>query len=125
MTGVTHDGMAVEPGDALAALGFRAVADPMRLTGGWDTLLWRFTADDGSDHVLRCFHLPGAADTARRERIALEACAVAGLAAPGVEAGGEFNGLPVFVLSWGPGTPMLTLLDKRPWAVRQLCSLFG
>ena len=125
MTGVTHDGMAVEPGDALAALGFLATSDPVRLTGGWDTLLWRFTADDGSDHVLRCFHLPGAAETARRERIALEACAAAGLTAPRIEAVGEFHGLPIAVQCWCPGTPLLTLLEKRPWAVGRLGRLFG
>jgi aminoglycoside phosphotransferase (APT) family kinase protein len=125
MSGVTHDGMTIEPGDALAALGYRAVSGPLRLTGGWDTLLWRFTADDGRDHVLRCFHLPGAAETARRERIALEACAAAGLAAPRIEAAGEFQGLPVTVQSWCPGTPLLTLIEKRPWMAGRLGRLFG
>jgi aminoglycoside phosphotransferase (APT) family kinase protein len=125
VAGVTHDGISVEPREALAALGFRAAADPVRLTGGWDTLLWRFSAEDGREHVLRVFHLPDAAAISRRERIALEACAAAGLSAPRVEAVGEFHGLPVIVQSWCPGTPLLTLLEKRPWKVGRLGRLFG
>jgi hypothetical protein len=112
-----HDGVPVDPRDVLAGLGWRAASGPLRLTGGWDTLLWRFWTGDGADHVLRVFHLPRAQDIAHRERLALDACARAGVPAPRVEATGEYRGLPLTVQSWCPGAPLLTLVERRPWTL--------
>lgn len=121
----THDGVPVDPRDVLVGLGWRPTAGPQRLTGGWDTLLWRFSTDDGRDHVLRVFHLPHAPEIARRERLALDACARSGMPAPRVELTGEYGGLPLTVQSWCPGTPLLTLIERRPWTLLRLGRLFG
>lgn len=121
----THDGVPVDPRDVLAGLGWRAASGPLRLTGGWDTLLWRFGTGDGADHVLRVFHLPRAQDIAHRERLALDACARAGVPAPRVEATGEYRGLPLTVQSWCPGAPLLTLVERRPWTLLRMGRLFG
>ena len=75
----------IDPRRALAALGYAETSEPQRVTGGWDTLLWRFGTPDGRQHSLRVFHLPGRNEIAWRERIAMETCAKAGLPAPRVE----------------------------------------
>lgn len=115
----------VDPRQALAALGFEDTSEPQRVMGGWDTLLWRFRTPDGGEHALRLYILPGAQETRRRERLALDVCAAAGLPAPRPEAAGEYQGMPVMVQTWCPGTPMLSLLEKRPWQVWKLGRLFG
>jgi len=115
----------VDPRRVLAALGYGEISDPVRVMGGWETLLWRFATPDGSTHALRVYCLSGAANTALRERIAMAACAAAGFAAPRVEAFDEYQGMPVVVQSWCAGTPLLALIEKKPWAVLRLGRLFG
>lgn len=115
----------VDPQRALAALGFPEVAGLQRVLGGWDTLLWRFITPDGGEHALRIYHLPRREEIAWRERVALQACARAGLPAPRVEAVGEAEGLPALVLSWCPGGPLLSAIERRPWALWRLGKLFG
>ncbi len=110
---------------ALAALGYAETSEPQRVKGGWDTLLWRFGTPDGRQHSLRVFHLPRRDEFARRERIALETCARAGLPAPRVETVGEVQGLPAMVLSWCPGVPILSFVEKKPWTLWRLGRLFG
>lgn len=115
----------VDPREALAALGFADVSEPVRVTGGWETLLWRFRTPDGREHSLRVYHLPRIRAIAWRERAALEACREAGLPAPRVEAAGEVAGFPALVLSWCPGVPILSFIEKKPWALWRLSRLFG
>lgn len=115
----------VEPRSALASLGYTETSEPRRVRGGWDTLLWRFQTPDGAEHSLRVYYLPRRQEIARRERIALEACARAGLPAPRVETVGECEGLPAMVLSWCPGRPILSFIEKKPWAMWRLGRLFG
>lgn len=115
----------IDPRRALAALGYAETSEPQRVTGGWDTLLWRFGTPDGRQHSLRVFHLPGRNEIAWRERIAMETCAKAGLPAPRVETVGEVQGLPAMVLSWCPGVPILAFVEKKPWALWRLGRLFG
>ena len=115
----------IDPRKALASLGYAETSEPRRVTGGWDTLLWRFGTPDGREHSLRVFILPTRQEIAWRERIALETCAGAGLSAPRVEKVGEVQGLPALVLSWCPGFPILSLIEKRPWAMWRLGRLFG
>jgi len=110
---------------ALAELGYAETSEPQRVKGGWDTLLWRFSTPDGRDHSLRVFVLPTRQDIARRERIALETCARVGLPAPRVETVGEVEGLPAMVLSWCPGIPILSFIEKKPWMLWRLGRLFG
>ena len=66
----------IDPREALRSLGYTDATDPQPVTGGWDTGLWRFATDDGSQHALRIFRGPERADGARRERVALEAAAL-------------------------------------------------
>jgi hypothetical protein len=93
--------------------------------GGWDTLLWRFGTADGREHSLRVFspHLPEV--IAWRERIALETCTREGLPAPRVEKVGEVQGLQALVLSWCPGVPIMSFVEKKPWTLWRLGRLFG
>jgi len=115
----------IDPRQALAGLGYDETSEPQRVTGGWDTLLWRFGTPDGREHSLRVFILPTRQEIAWRERIALETCARAGLLAPRVEKVGEVEGLPALVLSWCPGLPILSFIEKKPWTLWRLGRLFG
>lgn len=115
----------VDPAAALRALGYESASAPIRVTGGWDTLLWRFQTPDGRHHALRVYHLPQREEIVRRERSALAACASAGLPAPRLETAGRVQGLPALVLSWCNGEPLLSAIEKRPWAVWRLGRIFG
>jgi aminoglycoside phosphotransferase (APT) family kinase protein len=115
----------IDPRQALAGLGYSETSEPERVKGGWDTLLWRFGTPDGREHTLRVFVLPTRQEIAWRERIALERCARAGLPAPRVEKVGEVEGLPALVLSWCPGLPILSFVEKKPWTLWRLGRLFG
>jgi Ser/Thr protein kinase RdoA (MazF antagonist) len=115
----------IDPRQALAALGYAEVSEPQRVRGGWDTLLWRFATPDGREHSLRVFTLPSREEIAWRERIALETCERTGLPAPRVEKVGEVEGLPALVLSWCPGAPVLSFIEKKPWTLWRLGRLFG
>ena len=115
----------INPREALAGLGFADISEPRRVKGGWDTLLWRFGTPDGRNHSLRVFCLPGRNEIALRERLALETCATAGLAAPRIEKIGEIQELPAMVLSWCPGIPILAFMEKKPWTLWRLGRLFG
>jgi aminoglycoside phosphotransferase (APT) family kinase protein len=115
----------IDPRQALAGLGYAETSEPQRVIGGWDTLMWRFATPDGREHSLRVFILPTRQEIAWRERIALETCVRAGLPAPRVEKVGEVQGLPALVLSWCPGLPILSLFEKKPWALWRFGRLFG
>jgi aminoglycoside phosphotransferase (APT) family kinase protein len=115
----------VEPAAVLDALGVECVGVPRRLTGGWDTLLWRFRSPDGRQHVLRIHYLPLRDELAARERAALNACASSSVPAPRVELTGSFEGLPALVLSWCEGAPMLSVVERRPWRIWRLARQFG
>lgn len=115
----------IDPRQALAALGYAEVSEPQRVKGGWDTLLWRFSTPDGEEHSLRVFILPRRQEIAQRERIALKTCARAGLPAPRVEKVGAVHELPALVLSWCPGLPILSFIEKKPWALWRLGRLLG
>ncbi len=115
----------IDPREALASLGYPDVSEPIPVTGGWETLLWRFQTPDGAEHSLRVYHTARVRALAGRERTALEACANAGLPAPRVEAAGEAGGVPALVLSWCPGVPVLQVIEKKPWALWRMGRLFG
>ncbi|MDO8616309.1 MAG: phosphotransferase [Dehalococcoidia bacterium] len=115
----------IDPRQALAALGYAETSEPLRIRGGWDTLIWRFQTPDGRRHALRLYFLPGREEMLWRERLALQACAAAGLPAPRVEGAGVFQDLPALVLSWCPGAPILSYVEKKPWLLLRLSRLFG
>ncbi len=115
----------IDPRQALAALGYPQATEPRRVKGGWDTLLWRFGTPDGREHSLRVHYLPDREEFAWRERLALGACAAAGLPAPRVETAGVVEGLPALVLSWCPGYPFWSFVERKPWALWRLGRMFG
>lgn len=121
----TVDVDVVDPVAALRVLGFESASAPERVTGGWDTLLWRFQTPDGRDHALRIYHLPQREEIARREAAALAACVSAGLPAPRVETVGLVQDLPALVLSWCDGEPLLSAIEQRPWSMWRLGRIFG
>lgn len=109
----------------MRSLGFPETTPPQPVKGGWETLIWRFKTPDGSPHSLRVYWLPEGAEIARREQIAMRACSEAGFPAPIVEATGEAGGYPAAVLTWRPGVPILSIVEKKPWTIWRLTRLFG
>lgn len=115
----------VDPRATLTALGYPETTDPTRITGGWETLIWRFGTPDGKDHSLRVYFVPGSQAMARREMLALRTCEDVGLPAPRVETFGEHGGMPAAALTWCPGVPILTAVEQKPWLIVRLSRLFG
>lgn len=115
----------INPREALASLGYPEVTEPVPVTGGWETLLWRFQTPDGREHSLRVYHTLRVRALVDRERTALDACADAGVPAPRVETAGAVDGIPALVLSWCPGVPILALVERKPWALWRLGRMFG
>jgi aminoglycoside phosphotransferase (APT) family kinase protein len=95
------------------------------VTGGWDTLIWRFRGTDGELRSLRIHWLPDRERTIAVETAALRQCAAVGFPAPTVETLSEVDGLPAAVLSWLPGRPVLSEMEKRPWRMRRLARRMG
>jgi len=93
--------------------------------GGWETSLWRFATTDGRLHALRIYPSPEHAAAARREEVALRTCWDADVPVPTVEASGQWEGRPVLVLSWCPGTTCLAAMLRRPWSIWRLGVSFG
>lgn len=115
----------IEPRRVLDALGFAGASEPVAVPGGWETLLWRFTTPDGGEHALRVYCLAGAEQAAWRERVAMEACAAAGIATPRVEAAGACEGMPAIVQTWCPGESLMDRISKHPWSMPRLGREFG
>lgn len=115
----------VDPRRTLAALGYSDISEPVRITGGWDTLIWRFQTPDGGDHSLRVYFIPGSHAMARREMIALRACEEAGQPVPRIEKFGEDEGMTVAVLTWCPGNTLLSAVERKPWLLPRLSRIFG
>lgn len=115
----------VDPRRTLAALGYTDISEPMRITGGWDTLIWRFQTRDDRDLSLRVYFLPGSHAMARREMIALRACEEAGQPVPRTEKFGVHEGMPVAVLTWCPGSTLLSAVERKPWLLPRLSRIFG
>jgi len=115
----------VDPRATLMALGYAEITEPVRITGGWETLIWRFQTPDGRDHSLRVYFVPGSQPMARREMIALRTCEAAGIPAPRIETIGEHQGMPAAVLTWCPGVPILTAVEQKPWLILRLSRIFG
>lgn len=105
---------------AIRTFGLEPVDPPQPVTGGWDTEMWRFRTSEGGEHVLRVYPSLERETGLRLEQAALAAAAEAGLPVARVEAAGVFDGLPMLVLSWLDGEPLLAHLQRRPWRVRGL-----
>lgn len=115
----------IDPAKALAAIGCDPASNIVRIKGGWDTLIWRFETPDGKRHSLRVYWLPDREDSCNKEAAALLCCESAAFPAPRVEVASRFEDLPVLVLSWVPGYPLLTSAERRPWHIWRLAHLMG
>jgi Ser/Thr protein kinase RdoA (MazF antagonist) len=111
----------------LIDLEYTNVSDVQRIYGGWATLLWRFKTEDGLYHTLRIYHKPQGfiEEMAKREELVLKVCQRAGLPVPAVEKVAKINELPVLVLSWCEGLPLLSFIEKKPWTVWHWGRVFG
>ncbi|HXH21475.1 MAG TPA: aminoglycoside phosphotransferase family protein [Dehalococcoidia bacterium] len=115
-----------DPRQILAEAGWPDPQDIVQIEGGWDTVIWRFQTPDGKRHGLRLYRpRDGTHESARRELLAISAMRSAGLAAPEVEATGQHGDLPYFVMTWLPGIPIVTILEKKLWRLFSLAHEFG
>jgi aminoglycoside phosphotransferase (APT) family kinase protein len=114
----------VDPKRVLNSIGFGA-RDIVSIKGGWDTLIWRFRDDRGELLSLRVYWLPDREESSRKEEIALRHCEAAGIAAPRVRRTGHVENLPFAVLSWVPGRPVFSEVERKPWRLFRLAGLMG
>jgi aminoglycoside phosphotransferase (APT) family kinase protein len=115
-----------DPAHILTEAGWPEPRDLSQIEGGWDTVIWRFQTPDGKLHGLRLYRPGDSIDEKfRRECATIEALRAAGLPAPAVEATGSHDGLPFLVMSWLPGTAIVTILEKKLWRLFNLASEFG
>lgn len=116
----------VDPVDVLRRAGWAQPPELTQIQGGWDTHIWRFGTDDGKAHGLRLYR-PGDMidEKARREGLTMKALRAARLPAPELEASGVYEGLPYFIISWLPGVPVVTILEKKLWRLYSLALQFG
>lgn len=112
-----------DPRAVLAALGLTGAAAIAPVSGGWDTTIWRVDLD-GATYALRLFRTAQAA-TSRREAIAMQAAAAAGLPVPRIHTAGAWAGRPALLLEWRRGVPLLTALQARPARVLGFGTAFG
>ncbi len=115
----------IDPRRLLDELGFGDASPPVAVPDGWETLMWRFATPDGAEHALRIYCLDNSEQSAWRERIAMEACAEAGIATPRIEAAGTCDGLPAVVQTWCPGETLIQRGQRRPWQLPRLAREFG
>jgi aminoglycoside phosphotransferase (APT) family kinase protein len=114
------------PTELLASIGWEAV-ECAPVTGGWDTLIWRFTTPDGSTHAIRAYReLDGSARaTAAYETAVIRALRAASLPVPDIEASGECEGRSFLVQRWIGGVQMKAAIEKSPWNTWRLGRAFG
>ena len=113
----------IDPQPLLAAVGVPTPASVMRISGGWDTLLWRVEA--GPDHyALRVFR-PEQADTLRREAAVLAALHAGGLPVPHVFGATVTGVRPALLLSWCPGATVAEELRSHPWRIWRHATAMG
>jgi aminoglycoside phosphotransferase (APT) family kinase protein len=118
MTGADLDPMAI-----LAALGVPDAASAERVSGGWDTVIWRIERGDAT-YALRLFRADQV-ETCRIEVLAMRIAAAGGLSVPAVHAEGMWHDRPALLLSWCPGRPLREELRARPWRAWTLGREFG
>ena len=99
----------------LAELGAPAPVAVTRVTGGWDTAIWRVETA-GQPAALRVFRTEQL-ETCRREAAAMRMLTAAGLPVPSVHAQGIGQGRPALLMAWCAGRPLLHEVRARPWAI--------
>jgi aminoglycoside phosphotransferase (APT) family kinase protein len=112
-----------DPRLILAELGMQAPRVVERISGGWDTQLWRVTIQ-GQTYALRVFR-PEQAAVSQREAVVMRALAGAGLPVPQVHAEGSGQGRPALLLTWCDGATVLQQVRSAPWRVWPLGVAMG
>lgn len=115
----------IDPLSLLRTLGYPDAQDVVQIRGGWETLIWRFRDTAGDLRSLRVYWVPDREESSLKEAVALRHCEAVGFPAPRVESVRQIDGLPVAVLSWVPGLPVLADLERRPWRLGRLSRLMG
>ena len=114
----------IDPLSILAELGCTAPRAVTRITGGWDTSLWRVELGAVGDYALRVFR-PEQAPICAREAVVMRALAQAGLPVPDVAAEGVGQGRPALLIDWCPGSTVLAQVRHRPLHVWRLGTVMG
>jgi aminoglycoside phosphotransferase (APT) family kinase protein len=114
--------------DPVAILAELGVDEPVKLTrisGGWDTSLWRVDMPDRT-RALRVFR-PEQARTCRKEALVMRALRELspGLPVPRVYAEGCGRERPALLLEWCGGRTMLEEIRQSPWRIWQLGTAMG
>ncbi len=113
----------IDPFAILQTLGIHDATSATRVSGGWDTTIWRIERGDHS-YALRLLR-PGDEHMARREAAAMRAASLAGIPVPVIHTQGTWQHRPVMLLSWCAGRTLMDELRARPWAIRRLGFAFG
>jgi len=113
----------LDPRAILTSLGMPSNAVATRVSGGWDTSLFRVDARDGR-YALRVFRAEQL-ETSRREAVVMRTLAGAGLPVPGVRAEGVVDGRPALLLSWCTGRPLFQEVQARPLGLWRLSVAMG
>jgi aminoglycoside phosphotransferase (APT) family kinase protein len=117
-----HD-PSLDPHAILKTLRVPTIHSVVPISGGADTALWR-VEHDGMTSALRVFR-SNQAHVCLREMQALELAAAHGIPVPQVRAHGYWQERPVVLLSWLPGGPLATRLQRQPWRMPTLGRAFG
>jgi aminoglycoside phosphotransferase (APT) family kinase protein len=112
-----------DPHLILRALGAADGASVARVSGGWDTMLWRVERAEAV-YALRVFR-PEQTETCRREVLAMRAAAARGVPVPVVHGEALWRDHPALLLSWCDGRPLIAELLARPWRAWTLGVAFG
>ena len=124
----TKDGAAIDPLLLLQRAGWPPPLKITPVSGGWDTLVWRFATPDRRQFALRLFRPEAAYDgsaQARREAAILRYLNAAGLAVPEVAHVAAKETPAFLILTWQPGVPLLQILSDRPWTIWRFGREFG
>ncbi len=107
----------------LAALGIAAPVVITPAQGGAATAIWR-VEHRSTTYALRVFRAEQA-DVCQREIVAMETAQQAGVPVPAIHAAIMWQDRPVMLLEWCAGEPLWTILQRQPWRVWQLGTMFG
>lgn len=113
----------LNPFAILAALRFEGASSAVRISGGWDTAVWKIQRGDDA-FALRLFRI-GDAQYAAHETEMMRAASAAEIAVPHIHAEGIWNERPTLVLGWCPGRTLMQAMRLRPWTIRRLGYAFG
>lgn len=113
----------LNPFAILAALRFDRASAVTRISGGWDTIIWKIQRGDDA-FTLRLFRV-GETRYAAHETEMMRAASAVGIAVPNIHAEGSWNERPALVLSWCPGRTLMQAMRARPWNIRRLGYAFG